>query len=77
MAVGPVPDDRALARLAHEGFTRPVIGVKVVNHGRAPAWVERWVLKCHGGFGLSYTPVTDSYGSDLPQDLPRGRARHG
>lgn len=55
-------------RLAKEGYTQRVIGVKVVNHGRAPTRVQRWSVKCAQS-GISVTPIGDTIGPTLPYDL--------
>jgi hypothetical protein len=71
LIAGPPSDNafRTVARLAKEGYPRPVIGVKVINHGRAPARVQKWSLKCMAA-GVAYTPIGDSIGPTLPHDLP-------
>jgi hypothetical protein len=62
---------RTLARLTGESYTHPVIGVKVINCGRAPARVQNWSVKCIDA-GVALTPVGDSIGPELPHDLPAG-----
>ncbi len=64
----PVP----LEQLRHQGFDRPVIGVKVVNRGRAPTRVERWSVQVKGDGGTSLTPIGNLVGPPLPYDLPPG-----
>ena len=56
------------ARLATEGYTQRVIGVKVVNHGRAPTRVQRWSVKCMKS-GIALAPMADAIGPKLPYDL--------
>ena len=56
------------ARLMKEGYTQRVIGVKVVNHGRAPTRAQSWSVKCLESGG-SFTPIGDSIGPQLPYDL--------
>jgi len=61
-----------LARLASQGEDpKPVIGVRVINHGRAPTRIERWSIAGIGA-GVSLTPLTDQYGPQLPHDLAPG-----
>lgn len=62
----------SLARLAEQGYTLPVIGVKVVNYGRAPVRVERWSVKCMNADIALLPPRDESIGPELPHDLPAG-----
>jgi hypothetical protein len=72
--VEPGPDTaRELDRLAaSEGYTERVIGVKVVNHGRAVATVQRWSIKTSDRSGTSITPLRETIGPDLPHALGAG-----
>ena len=72
---GPVTKKRAgfnLDQLRRQGIDgTPVIGVKVVNHGRASVTVDRISVHHHGG-GMAYTPVGQLIGPELPYRLEAG-----
>lgn len=73
--VGPVgkagrPFD--LDKLRRQGVDGPaVVGIQVVNHGRAPLSVER-VSLCTRGGAMQFVPVDDVLGPGLPYRLEPG-----
>ena len=74
MVTWPLDGDGAaqMRNLAAQGYvSRQVVGVKVVNHGRSPMRVQRWSV-IGVGTDLTYTPIEDSVGPNLPEDLPAG-----
>ncbi len=48
-----------------------VVGIQVVNHGRAPLSVERVSLRTRGGV-MQFVPVDDVLGPELPYRLEPG-----
>lgn len=59
--------------LASQGLhPQRIIGVKVVNHGRAPARVQRWSVTGIGGGIILSPPVANGVGPSLPHDLAAG-----
>jgi hypothetical protein len=71
-----------LAGLRNQGITSTeVIGVKVVNRGRAPTRVERWTVTWIGD-SISFTPLAGQVGPELhttlpPAPTPRGSSTLG
>lgn len=53
------------------GVGSEVVGVQVTNHGRLPVTVEAISLEPRGG-KLSYMPVADRIGPDLPHAVAPG-----
>lgn len=74
-ATGLVGRDRApndLSRLRSQGFDGPeVVGVSVTNVGRAPVRIDRYGVQLVEG-GMSFLPVGDALGPELPFRLPPG-----
>jgi len=75
-------------QLAEQGYTRPVVSVRVRNVGRLPVTVQRWSLDClqevvqggglfrslfeHRGTVAGLVPIADSIGPSLPHRLEPG-----
>lgn len=72
MATGSVKsvDEAAMKDLAEEGFTQPVIVVRVRNVGRLPVTVTGWSIAT--GRGVAYKPLGDSIGPPLSHRLEAG-----
>lgn len=60
------------SRLAEQGFTRPVVAVRVTAVGRMPVTVQAWKLRAPQGVELS--PIADSIGPALPHRLDHGES---
>lgn len=73
--VGPVAKNGSpfdLAKLRRQGIDGPsVVGIQVVNRGRAPLSVER-VSLCTRGGTLQFVPIGDVRGPALPYRLAPG-----
>lgn len=57
-------------RFANQGYTRPVVVANVHNAGRLPVYVNSWGIK---NDKVSFRPVADSEGPDLPHKLEPGQ----
>lgn len=60
------------ADLAAQGYSRPVVAVRVANVGRLPVTVERWSIRSPRG--VSVSPIGDSIGPTLPHRLDAGES---
>ena len=56
---------------ADNGYDRRVIGVRVINYGRTAARVQSWGIKLKTA-GVSFKPLDDSIGPELPHVLEPG-----
>jgi hypothetical protein len=64
---------KELDRLAAtDGYNQGVIGVRVINRGRAPTTVQRWEIKTDDPSGISLNPLGESIGPPLPHVLAAG-----
>jgi hypothetical protein len=71
---GPVKDGKLhdLSSLRRQGFGgEEVVGIRVVNHGRAPVTIGRIVVHARGG-RVTLNPVGDLIGAPLPHVLEPG-----
>ncbi len=59
-----------LLRMARQGYSQPIIAIKVRNVGRQAVNVERWGIVCTEG--ATYTPIAESIGPSLPHRLEAG-----
>ena len=57
---------------AEQGFTVPVLGIRVVNHGRGPVTIEKWEFSVAGG--PSVTVLRGAIGPELAHELAGGRS---
>lgn len=73
--VGPVGKSGSpfdLDKLRRQGIDGPpVVGIQVINHGRAPLSVERVSLCTRGGV-MQFVPIGDVLGPELPYRLEPG-----
>jgi len=51
---------------ATNGYSERVIGVRVINRGRAPTTVQKWEIKTNDRSGASLNPLRESIGPTLP-----------
>lgn len=76
-ALGPVGRDgapRDLRNVRAQGFVdTEVLAVTVINVGRAPVVVERYAV-VHESSGMSFSPLADAIGVNLPFELGPGRS---
>lgn len=71
---GPVKDGEwhDLSSLRSQGFGgQEVVGIRVVNHGRAPVTIGRIVVHAQGG-SVTLNPVGNLVGAPLPHVLQPG-----
>lgn len=60
--------------LADQGLAgKEVLGVKIVNVGRAPVTISRYGARVHSA-GVAVTPVADAIGPNLPYRLEAGES---
>lgn len=75
VAVGKVSRDRQprdVNAVIAEGFTgEEIIGIAVTNVGRAPVRIDKYAVALARG-GMSFIPIGDAIGPDLPFRLPPG-----
>jgi hypothetical protein len=74
MVTAPATQDRVtqdwVRELAEQGYVRPVFAVRVRNIGRLPVTVAGWSITTSRG--ISFTPLGESIGPQLPHRLEAG-----
>lgn len=71
MVHGPVSDQVSPEINARQGYTHPIIGVRVRSVGRLPVTVTEWsIFETHKG--MSFNPIGSSIGPTLPYRMEAG-----
>lgn len=61
-----------IAEFRRHGYTRPVIGVEVINIGRMPVTIAKWEVATTAK--VSLRPMAGSVGPSLPFELGAGKS---